>query len=402
MAQRCDVVVIGAGIVGLATARALMLDDPTSKVTVLDKEHGIARHQTGHNSGVVHSGIYYRPGSLKARLCIAGSKSVVQYASEHDIAVEVTGKLIAATRPEEMVGLQRLHDRGVEHGLDVKLLDAAGAREYEPNLAAMAAVHVASTGIIDFPAVAEAMADDIGDLGGEIRTGARVQRIDRGPTGLRRLSTTAGEFEAGTVVNCGGLHSDELARMAGAEPKARIVPFRGEYYSLRDEAAELVNGLIYPVPDPDFPFLGVHLTRGVDGSVHAGPNAVLAFSREGYRWRDLNPRDLLDTLRYPGFRALARDNLRQGLAEMQRSAVKALFLRELQRLVPDIGSSDLHRHPAGVRAQAVSEDGSLVDDFLIERSGDARSQVMHVLNAPSPAATASLEIGAEIARRLRS
>ena len=402
MTHSCDVAVIGAGIVGLATARAILHEDPGRSVTVLDKEPGVSRHQTGHNSGVIHSGIYYPPGSLKARMCIAGSRSIVEYARERDIAVEVTGKLIAATRPEEMAGLQRLHDRGVEHGLDVKLLDSAGAREHEPHLTAIAALHVASTGIVDFKAVSEAMADDVRGLGGSIRTNAEVLRIDRGPTGLRRLTTSGGEIEATTVVNCAGLQSDQVARMAGAQPAARIVGFRGEYWSLSPKAAGLVRGLIYPVPDPDFPFLGVHLTRAIDGAVHAGPNAVLALSREGYRWRDINLRDLAGTLRHPGFRALARANLRQGLVEMERSAVKALFVREVRRLVPEIEASDLHRHPAGVRAQAIAEDGSLVDDFLIERTGDERSRVMHVLNAPSPAATASLEIGAEIARRLSS
>jgi len=390
-----DVAVIGGGIVGLATARAITERDPSATVVVLDKEPALARHQTGRNSGVVHSGIYYKPGSLKARMCRAGSRSIVEFAEAHDIPVEVTGKLIVATRMDELAGLDALERRGREHGLAVRRLGPRDAMEYEPHLSCIAAVHVPTTGIIDYVAVCDRLADLVRSAGGEIRTGAQVTAITAAG-GTHRLTTTAGDVECRQVVNCAGLQSDEVAAMAGATPPARIIPFRGEYFELRPEARHLVQGLIYPVPDPDFPFLGVHLTRSIDGGVHAGPNAVLALSREGYRWRDLRPTELWDTLSYPGFRTLARVHLRQGLEEMVRSVWRPMFLRSLQQLVPDLDEADLVRAPAGVRAQAVTPEGALVDDFLIvERPGE-----LHVLNAPSPAATSSLEIGAEVARRL--
>ena len=412
MGAGCDVAVIGGGIVGLATAMAVLDRRPTAQVVVLDKEPDVARHQTGRNSGVIHSGIYYPPGSLKARTCIAGSRSMVEFARAHDIPVEVTGKLIAATRADELPGLERLHRRGIDHGLEVRMLDAAGAREHEPHLAAIAALHVASTGVVDYGAVSRAMADEVRSAGGEVRTGREATGIAPGPDGHWQVRIAAppgersGVLGARHVVNCAGLHSDRVAEMAGIHPPARIIPFRGEYYELAPRAAGLVRGLIYPVPDPDFPFLGVHLTRGIDGTVHAGPNAVLALRREGYRWRDIRAGELAATLAYPGFRRLARKHLRAGLAEMRRSAWKPLFVRELQRLVPEITSDDLVRSPAGVRAQAVGPDGQLIDDFLIEEStgspGGRQGRTLHVLNAPSPAATASIEIGREISGRLLS
>ncbi len=393
-----DVAVIGGGIVGLATARAVLERHPGTSVVVLEKETGLARHQTGRNSGVVHSGIYYKPGSHKARLCTAGSRSIVEFARRHDVPVEVTGKLIVATRPEELPGLRALELRGLEHGLDVTRLDAAEAREHEPHLEALAALHVASTGIIDYAAVCDCLAEEISAGGGEVRTGTEVVGITRAGAGegTHRLTTSVGDLEARRLVNCAGLFSDRVAELAGAHSTARIVPFRGEYFELRPQARALVKGLIYPVPDPNFPFLGVHLTRGVDGSVHAGPNAVLALRREGYRWRDARFGDLREVFAHPGFRALARRNLPPGLAEMARSLWKPLFVRSLQRLVPELSGADLVRAPAGVRAQAIERDGSLVDDFLFAETPGA----LHVLNAPSPAATCSLEIGAEIARRI--
>lgn len=394
-----DVAVIGGGIVGLATARAVLERHPGTSVVVLEKEIGLARHQTGRNSGVVHSGIYYKPGSYKARLCRAGNRSIVEFARRHDVPVEITGKLIVATRPDELPGLRALELRGLEHGLDVTRLDAAEAREHEPHLDALAALHVPSTGIIDFAVVCDRLSEQILlDGGGEVRTGAEVVGITRAGTGegTYRLSTSVGDLEARRLVNCAGLFSDRVAELAGAHGTARIVPFRGEYFELRPQATGLVKGLIYPVPDPSFPFLGVHLTRGVDGSVHAGPNAVLALRREGYRWRDAKFGDLREVFAHPGFRTLARRNLRPGLAEMARSLWKPLFVRSLQRLVPELSGADLVRAPAGVRAQAIERDGSLVDDFLFAETPGA----LHVLNAPSPAATSSLEIGAEIARRI--
>mgnify|MGYP001827845879 CR=1 FL=1 len=402
MGKRYDTLVIGGGIVGLATARALVLEDPASTLAVLEKEPVLAAHQTGRNSGVIHSGIYYRPGSLKARMSVAGSRSMVDYARSHGIPVEVTGKLIAATRSDEIVRLHQLYERGIANGLEVELLDGDAAREHEPHLRCIAAIHVASTGVVDYALVARAMADDLRAAGGEIHTSAEVTAVGAGNHSMRRVSTTGGDFEARNVINCGGLHSDQLARMAGTTPQARIIPFRGEYHTVVGRSADLVKGLVYPVPDPGFPFLGVHLTRGIDGHVHAGPNAVLALSREGYRWREIDAAEVAAILRYTGFRRLARANMREGLAEMRRSAWKPLMTREIKRMFPGIEGKDLVRSPAGVRAQAVRPDGELVDDFLIQRSGAAGAEGVHVLNAPSPAATASLEIGAEIAHRISS
>lgn len=390
-----DVVVVGGGIVGLATARAILLDEPGRQVVVVEKEPDVARHQSGHNSGVIHSGIYYRPGSLKAAMCRSGSQSIAGYATDHGIPVRITGKLIAATSPDELAGLESLRRRGLDHGLDVRRLSPAEATEHEPHLSCMAALHVAETGVVDYVAVCHQMARDLTDAGGELRTSTRVLEVHRSGT-ENRIRTTTGDLRARLVVNCAGLQSDLVARSAGTAPEARIVPFRGEYFELVPDARHLVRGLIYPVPDPAFPFLGVHLTRGVDGGVHAGPNAVLALAREGYRWRDVVPAELIDTLRSRAFRHLAVRHARQGLVEMARSASRRLFLRSLQRLVPALTDADLVPSTAGVRAQAVLPDGSLVDDFLIiEQPGE-----LHVLNAPSPAATSSLEIGAEIARRL--
>jgi len=390
-----DVVVVGAGIIGLATARALLLASPGLDVVVLEKESDIALHQSGRNSGVVHSGIYYRPDSLKARLCRSGSRSIIAYARDHGVAVEVTGKLIVATSDDDLPGLAALETRGRDHGLTVRRLDRVEVAEHEPHVECVAALHVAETGVIDFPGVCRCLADEVRSLGGEIRLGSEVEAaVAIG--GRHRIATRSGDVRARLLVNCAGLQSDIVAESAGARPPARIVPFRGEYLELRAESRYLVRGLVYPVPDPVFPFLGVHLTRGVDGSVHAGPNAVPAFGREGYRWRDVRPGELLASARSPAFRNLSRRHVRQGLDEVVRSLSRRRFVRDVRRLVPAITDDDLVASPSGVRAQAVLPDGSLVDDFLlVERPGE-----LHVLNAPSPAATSSLEIGAEIARRL--
>jgi (S)-2-hydroxyglutarate dehydrogenase len=388
-------VVIGGGIVGLATAHRITLDHPDATVTVLEKEARVAAHQTGHNSGVIHAGVYYKPGSLKATMCRAGQASMLEFCAEHSIEARVTGKLIVATDAEELPRLRALYERALANGLPVTLIDADQAREYEPHVAAVQAMHVASTGIVDYAEVCRVLADLVGKAGGEVRLGVRV-------TGLRRdgattvVETSAGEFVADHLVNCAGLHADRVARLAGLRPNARIIPFRGEYYELREGRQDLVRGLIYPVPDPQFPFLGVHLTRMVDGSVHAGPNAVLALAREGYGWGRIKPRDIADEVAWPGLWRLARRHWAYGLTEVRRSLSRRRFAASLARLVPELTGADIVRSGAGVRAQAIAADGSLVDDFLIER---APGQV-HVLNAPSPAATSSLEIAKHIVGQL--
>jgi len=382
-------VVVGAGIVGLAVAHRLLLDRPHATVTVLEKENRVGGHQTGHNSGVIHSGVYYRPGSVRANLCVAGARSMVEFCREHGIPVEVTGKLIAATSEAELPRLQTLAQRAEANGVPARLVDPAAARELEPHVACLAGLHITSTGITDYGAVCEVLAKLIVDRGGEVRTGVRVTSI-----GADRVHTTAGEVPMDTLVNCAGLHADRIARMAGVTPPVRIIPFRGEYFTIR--RADLVRGLIYPVPDPDLPFLGVHLTRTVDGHLHAGPNAVLALAREGYRWRRINLRDLAETARYPGMWRLARRHLGTGVDEVRRSLSRRRFAASLARLVPDVTTEDLVPAPAGVRAQAVGRDGALMDDFLLVR----HERQLHVLNAPSPAATSSLEIARRIADEL--
>ncbi|MEH1128819.1 L-2-hydroxyglutarate oxidase [Micromonospora sp. CPCC 206061] len=388
-------VVVGAGIVGLATAHRITLDHPDAQVTVLEKEHRVAAHQTGHNSGVIHAGVYYKPGSLKAKLCRAGSQSMVDFCTEHGIPVRVCGKLIVATEESELPRLRALHERATANGLPVRLVGPAEAADYEPHVRCVEAMHVASTGIVDFTAVCATLAALVEKAGAEIRFGARVTGIvNRG--GTQVVQTTTGELVADVLVNCAGLHADRVARLAGIDPPARIVPFRGEYFELRPDRRALVRGLIYPVPDPQFPFLGVHLTRMIDGSVHAGPNAVLALAREGYSWGRVNPRDVADFAVYSGLWRLARKHLRYGLTEVRRSLSRQRFAESLARLVPDVTAADLEPSAAGVRAQAIAPDGALVDDFLIV----ARDRQVHVLNAPSPAATSSLEIAKHIVAEL--
>lgn len=388
-------VVIGGGIVGLATAHRITTEYPDAQVTVLEKESTVAAHQTGHNSGVIHAGVYYKPGSLKAELCRAGSASMVRFCAEHDIPVEVCGKLIVATDDAELPRLHALHERAVANRLPVRLISGAQAREYEPHVRCVAALHVASTGIVDFTAVCTTLATLAEKAGAQLRLGTRVTSItSRG--GEQVIGTSAGEVVADVLVNCAGLHADRIARLAGVKPPARIIPFRGEYFELRPDRRDLVRGLIYPVPDPRFPFLGVHLTRMIDGSVHAGPNAVLALAREGYSWRRVNPRDVADLAGYPGLWRLARRNFGYGLTEVRRSLSRRRFAHSLARLVPELTAADLVPSAAGVRAQAIAPDGALVDDFLIVH----RNRQVHVLNAPSPAATSSLEIARHIVDEL--
>lgn len=389
-------VVVGGGIVGLATAWRLLVDRPGSSVTVVEKEDRVGAHQTGHNSGVIHAGVYYKPGSLKARLCAAGSASMVAFCREHGVPVEVTGKLIVATSADELGRLGTLHERSVANGLPVSLLDPAETAEFEPHVECVRSMRVASTGITDFGRVCEVLAGLIASLGGEVRLGSKVVSISPVTGGGVVVGTDRGEVAADVLVNCAGLQSDRVARMSGVRPPARIVPFRGEYYELVESRRGLVNGLIYPVPDPQFPFLGVHLTKMIDGSVHAGPNAVLALAREGYSWGRVRPGDVASAAGYGGLWRLARKHWKYGLGEVRRSLSKRLFAASLARLVPAVGAGDIVRAGAGVRAQAISPDGGLVDDFLIV---EAPGQV-HVLNAPSPAATSSLEIAKEIVGRI--
>jgi L-2-hydroxyglutarate oxidase len=390
-----DFVVVGGGIVGLSTARALLEHHPGARLLVLEKEGGWARHQTGHNSGVIHSGIYYRPGSYKARFCREGARTLVEFCRERGIEYEICGKVIVATEPDELPLLEALHERGTKNGLEVEKVGPEELKVIEPHASGLAAIRVPSTGIVDFAKVAEAFAALVGEKGGELRTGTVVEDIsDTGREVVVR--TNKGAFHARTLVNCAGLHSDRVARLCGVEPGAKIVPFRGEYYELRPEKRYLVKNLIYPVPNPNFPFLGVHFTRSIDGMVEAGPNAVLGLAREGYKKTDFNLRDFVEEITYPALWRLARKNWRTGIGEIHRSVSKKAFVRGLEKLVPEVEEGDVIPISAGVRAQALNEDGAMVDDFLISEGENS----VHVLNAPSPAATASIPIGQEIARRI--
>ncbi|MGW3102950.1 L-2-hydroxyglutarate oxidase [Streptomyces sp. NPDC001100] len=395
----CDVLVVGGGIVGLSVAYAIGRAAPGTRVTVLEKEAGPARHQTGRNSGVIHSGIYYRPGSLKARYAVGGAAEMVKFCAEYGIPHAVTGKLIVATERAELPRLHALVQRGRENGIPVRELGGSQIPEYEPEVRGLAAIEVATTGICDYVAVARHLAEA---SGAEIRYGARVAHVDRRPERGVAVRTADGAGGGGgggdivrarVLVNCAGLQCDEVARLTGDDPGMRIVPFRGEYYTLT--RPELVRGLVYPVPDPAFPFLGVHLTRGIDGSVHVGPNAVPALAREGYGWGVVRPREIATTVAWPGVWRMARQHWRYGVGELRRSVSKSAFTSAVQRLLPAVTPEDLTPASAGVRAQAVLRDGTLVDDFLIKEGPRA----VHVLNAPSPAATASLPIGREVARR---
>jgi len=387
-----DVVVVGGGIVGLATAFQLLRQRPGAAVLVLEKEDSVGFHQTGHNSGVLHSGIYYKPGSLKARIAVRGCASMVRFCEEHGVPFELSGKVIVATSEEERPRLQALLERGKENGVaGLRAISPEELREIEPNARGVGALHSASTGIVSFRAVAEAMASAIETAGGHVRTRARLLGFGRERDAVR-LHTEAGDLLAKRVVTASGLHADRVAALSGAEPSVRIVPFRGEYYRLRPGSRGLVRGLIYPVPDPRFPFLGVHFTRRIDGEVEAGPNAVLAFAREGYRKTDVRARDLWDMVRFPGTFRMARKHWRIGLGEYYRSFSKSAFVRKLQKLVPELTEADLEAGGSGVRGMALERDGNLVDDFRIVESGG----FVHVLNAPSPAATSALAIADHI------
>ena len=389
-----DIAIIGGGIVGLATARAILERAPRARLTILEKEADIAQHQTGHNSGVIHSGIYYKPGSHKARLCVEGARLMKAYCDKNGIPVETCGKVIVATSQDEVPRLKTLYERGVANGVPgVSMIDAARLTEIEPHARALAGIHSPQTAIVDYRRVAETLAKELTGSGLTLERNFRVASIARSRGEVRLGAADSRVVTATYLVNCAGLHSDTVARLAGAAVDVQIVPFRGEYYMLRPERRSLVNGLIYPVPDPEFPFLGVHFTRTVDGDVEAGPNAVLALAREGYTWRRVRPAELLATLRFAGFRTMARKYWRTGAYEMYRSLSKRAFVSALQRLVPALRAEDIRPGGAGVRAQAVTSDGALVDDFRIVQSADA----VHVLNAPSPAATASLAIGRHIA-----
>jgi (S)-2-hydroxyglutarate dehydrogenase len=397
---KADLVVIGAGIVGLATARAALQLDPSLKVVVIDKEGSIAGHQTGRNSGVIHAGVYYKPGSDKARLCTLGRERMVEFCKERGIDHEVCGKLVVAVSDDERARLAELRKRCQANGVPVELVGPERMREIEPFVAGVEALHVSVTGIADYPGVCRAFVDDLRLAGSELLLGEAVTGVHASGDELVVI-TTRGDIAARRVVNCGGLHADRIARMFGGDEAARgmlIVPFRGEYFELAPSRSHLVKALIYPVPDPQFPFLGVHLTRGVNGHIHAGPNAVLALAREGYSWRAIEPRDMAETFKFSGFRTLAKQQWRYGLSEMARSFSRTMFANALARLVPEVRKEDLEPAAAGVRAQAIHPDGRLADDFEFGRSNNGR--VLHVLNAPSPAATASLAIGEQIAKEL--
>lgn len=394
MAERqWDIAIIGGGIIGLASAMELLTRLPSLRLVILEKEPGIAQHQSGHNSGVIHSGIYYSPGSLKARACVAGKSRLIRFCDEHAIPYELCGKVIVATYPEELTRLENLYQRGLANGVPgLELIGPARLREIEPHVVGIKALWAPTTGIIDFTCVAAKYAELVTDRGGTILTGHRVDAIER-RDGRQHLVTSAGVVAARYVVSCAGLYADRVAQFTGAPAEPRIVPFRGYYYVLRPEQHDLVKGLIYPVPDPRFPFLGVHFTRRINGEIWLGPNAVLAFAREGYRRFDFNAGDLWEALRYRGFQKLAAKFWSTGLAEMYRDFNKTAFLKALQRYMPALRSSDLLPGPAGVRAQALAPDGTLVDDFVVDHQGDT----LHVRNAPSPAATSSLAIAAMIA-----
>lgn len=390
-----DYVVIGGGIVGFSTAYHLGKSFPGKRVLLLEKEAGPAYHQTGRNSGVIHSGIYYKPGSFKAQFAKSGALSMVAFCREHGIAHDVCGKVIVATKECELPLLENLYQRGLQNECPVEKVSAGRVREIEPHVKCVAGLLVKSTGITSYVEVCRKYLELIEAAGGVVRFSEAVTGIEeRGDTKI--IKTPNAEFEAKFIINCAGLHSDRVARMAGADPGARIVPFRGEYFELVPEKRYLVKTLIYPVPNPDFPFLGVHFTKMIDGSVHAGPNAVLALKREGYFKTDFNLRDFSETMAFGGFWKLISKNLGEGLKEMHRSFFKSAFVHSLQQLIPEIRSEDLVPCKAGVRAQALFDDGRLVDDFLIVKG----KGTLHVCNAPSPAATASLEIGKSIVQQI--
>ncbi len=394
-AMSCDVLVVGGGIVGCATAFRLLEARPALRLVLLEKESGLGLHQTGHNSGVLHSGLYYRPGSFKARLAVEGLRQMVGFCGEFGVAHEQCGKVVVATSADQLPRLETLWQRGTANGLQgLRRLQAREIQEFEPHARGVAALHVPQEGIVDYPAVVEKLGDLIRQAGGDIRLNAKVVGLASRPQGWVAQSS-AGDFGAKFVVACAGLHADRLVRAAKRQAPAKIIPFRGEYYKLRADRQHLVRNLIYPVPDPQFPFLGVHFTRLIHGGIEAGPNAVLAFAREGYRWSQVNPRDLLESLSFPGLWRFLRAYPSMCGYEVRRSLSRRLFCQSLQQLVPEIREEDLVTGGSGVRAQAMTADGKLVEDFLFEETAG----MLHVVNAPSPAATAALAIGSHIAQR---
>jgi L-2-hydroxyglutarate oxidase len=395
MEHRADVVVVGAGILGLAVAREALLRRPKLKLVVLEKEDAVGRHQTGHNSGVIHSGIYYAPGSLKARLCTEGQRLLYDFCDEHGIEYERCGKVIVATEPGELPRLEELRRRAGANGVEIEEVGPERLAELEPHVAGVRGLHAPATGIVDFRRVVRALAEDVRSAGADLRLGQQVTSLVTSPVGTL-VETADGRLEAGLVVTCAGLQSDRLATMTGAPESPKIVPFRGSYHVLRPAARSLVRGLVYPVPDPAFPFLGVHFTKQISGEVWVGPNAVLAFAREGYGLRDIRARELWETLGYRGFRALTRRYWRAGLAEAAGELSKRRFVAALRKLVPALRARDVLPGPAGVRAQALTKDGQLVDDFWF----DEAASVTHVRNAPSPGATSSLAIAKTIVDRV--
>jgi L-2-hydroxyglutarate oxidase len=387
-----DTAIIGGGIVGLASAMALTARFGKSLI-VLEAENRLAAHQTGHNSGVIHSGLYYKPGSLKAKNCVEGREALYRFCAENGIAHERCGKVVVAIEQSEIPALEELERRGRANGLQgLRRLDAAGIKEYEPHVTGVAGLHVPDTGIVDYVQAAQTYAKKAQEKGGTIWTGARLRHCKRRSDELI-LETTRGTVRCGNLINCGGLQCDRVARLCGVEPNLQIVPFRGEYYELNPDRCSLVKNLIYPVPDPRFPFLGVHFTRMIHGGVEAGPNAVLALKREGYTWGDFGLRDVLQMSGFRGFWTMAAKYWKTGLGEMHRSLSKRSFWKALNRLVPELRPQDLHAAGSGVRAQAIEPSGVLVDDFSIVQA----ERMIHVLNAPSPAATASISIGNAIA-----
>ena len=392
--MRFDFAIIGGGIVGLATAWQLTQLKPGLKLAVLEKESMLAFHQTGRNSGVIHSGIYYKPGSLRARNCRDGKAALEAFCDEYCVAWRRTGKVIVATHEHQLPQLQTIFERGKQNGVDCTIIGIDRLKELEPHCAGIGAIHVPESGIVDYPGMCRKLASLLLAANAEIYLNCRVNSIDQ-QTDFVRLQTSQGAVEASQVINCGGLYSDRIARQSGQKMRERIVPFRGEFFELKPEAHDLCRSLIYPVPDPRFPFLGVHFTRMIHGGVECGPNAVLALAREGYNWRTINLRDIFESITYPGFLKLVARNWKTGMGEVWRSLSKAAFVKALQQLVPEIQAEHLDSAPAGVRAQALGLDGKLLDDFVILR----HDRVINVCNAPSPAATASLNIGKHIAEQ---
>jgi len=390
-----ELAIIGGGIVGLATAVRMLATKPTTRLVVLEAEPDVGMHQSGHNSGVLHSGVYYKPGSLKAITCRTGKVMMEAFCAEHGVATDRCGKVIVATSSQELDGLASIQERAAANGVECNRIHCDELRRREPAAAGIAALHVPETGIVDYREVCLAMRREITRQGGQVITGAQVSQIAAATSHLELIFGDRG-CRTQWMINCGGLQSDRLLRLAGGTPSAKIVPFRGEYYDLVPSSYSLCKNLIYPVPDPAFPFLGVHFTRMIAGGVECGPNAVLALARDGYRWRDIRSSDLAETLMFGGFRKLALKHWRMGLGEMWRSASKRAFVAALQKLIPSIRERDLQPGRSGVRAQAVSPEGALIDDFIIDQTDRA----IHVLNAPSPAATASLAIGQRVVEML--